>query len=139
MPKQNRPLVRDGRLQSRKRRTDRSYLRQAQEPEAPAEEEVREEEQPEAAAEPASEPAANGATAAEPEEATAPAATAVRPSKLPTAVRALQQQGVRKRRDVNARAVMERDSRYAMHELRRIFILTAMVVATLIVLAIVLR
>lgn len=131
MPKQNRPLVRDGRIQTKKR-TDRSYLRP---PAAPA-------------------PAAPPADAAEPDALAEPdavaeilataapavaAATAAIPGRLPAAVRAIQQQGVRKRREVDLHALAVNDTRYAMHELRRIAVLAAMVVITLIVLGIVLR
>ena len=64
-----------------------------------------------------------------------------RPSAAPRggAARALQQQGVRKRREVDVNELARRDSSYAMHELRRIAILAVMVVVSLIVLAIVLR
>jgi hypothetical protein len=55
------------------------------------------------------------------------------------AARALQQQGVRKRRDIDVDALGRRDTSYAMHELRRIAILAVMVVVTLVVLGIVLR
>jgi hypothetical protein len=58
---------------------------------------------------------------------------------LPTNVRAIQQQGVRRRREVDLHALAVADTRYALHELRRIAILTTMVVVTLIVLGIVLR
>ncbi len=139
MPRQNRPLVRDGRLQARKKRTDRSYLaptpaEPAVEP-APAEEE----EEPDAtdvvraAAEPVTEP--------EPAVEAAAPAPAPRPQtgKLPTTVRAIQQQGVRKRREFDIQALAIRDTNYAKHELRRIAILAAMVVITLVVLTFVLR
>ncbi|HEX5480319.1 MAG TPA: hypothetical protein VFY79_11440 [Dehalococcoidia bacterium] len=175
MPKQNRPLVRDGRIQARKKRTDRSYLGsnggatgvaedvEAEEnlPEAPAVEEaaaVREpapptDEAPDAAApdagppatpEPAPTPApapvssstaapggVNGAGAS-----TNGAATAGR---LTGTARALQQQGVRKRREFDVDALAVRDSKYAMHEIRRIGTLAVMVIVTLIVLSLVLR
>lgn len=132
MPRQNRPLVRDGRLQSKKRRTNRSYLTREQA--AAADEETREETADGVAA-----PVADDAATAEAERVSPPAATAVRPARMPGSVRAMQQQGVRKRRDVNAHALMVRDSKYALHELRRIFILTVLVVVTLVVLAFVLR
>ena len=54
-------------------------------------------------------------------------------------MRALQQQGIRRRREFDVDALAERDTRYAYHELRRILILTSMVIVTLIVLGIVLR
>jgi hypothetical protein len=135
VPKQNRPLVRDGRLQARKKRTDRSYLRPAGAP-PPLEDQVAPEEieapadsGPEAVAEPL------GA----PPPAPARAATAAAPARLPSTARALQQQGVRKRRELDIAAVTRRDSEYALHEMRRIFTLAAMVVVTLIILGIVLR
>jgi hypothetical protein len=55
------------------------------------------------------------------------------------AARALQQQGVRRRREIDPQALADYDSRYAKHELRRIVILATMVIVTLIVLGIVLR
>jgi len=141
MPKQNRPLIRDGRLQTNKKRTDRSYLRP--EPPAPdrgapgaAEADATEEnaaaERPQVAP-----PVAPSAPAAA--SASAPAVVALASSKLPTAVRAIQQQGVRKRREFDIQALARRDTSYALHELRRIAILATMVVVTLIVLGIVLR
>lgn len=135
MPKQNRPLVRDGRLQARKKRTDRSYLRPGPAP-ASIEEEAPEEPAADIVAETPVTPART------PVAASAPAPAPARPTasgKLPTTVRAIQQQGVRKRREVDLQALARRDSRYAIHEIRRIFILTAMVVTTLIVLGVVLR
>ena len=64
----------------------------------------------------------------------------VRPaSRVPTSVRAIQQQGVRKRREFDVQSLAVRDTQYAIHELRRIAILATMVVVTLIVLGIVLR
>ncbi len=68
----------------------------------------------------------------------APAA-ATPAGRLPTTVRAIQQQGVRKRREFDVQALALRDSSYALHELRRIFILASMVVITLVVLWFVLR
>ena len=121
MPKQNRPLVRDGRIQTKKR-TDRSYLRPGAEPAA----------NPDGSADPAGEPD-------EVAEVIATAAESVPPSRLPSAVRAMQQQGVRKRRELDLHALALSDTRYALHELRRIAVLATMVVVTLIVLGIVLR
>ncbi len=168
MPKQNRPLVRDGRLQVKKKRTDRSYLRPGSSPEteqfdAPTDADLVEDPTALAVAEEAAatEPEiallADGVVAMpnvpETEEpprtsrnaramAAAPAASVTVPRagvRLPNAVRALQQQGVRKRRDVDLAGLARRDTDYAMHELRRIAILASMVVITLIVLAFVLR
>jgi hypothetical protein len=146
VPKQNRPLVRGGRLQAKKKRTDRSYLRPADasaEPEATtAEEDTRDASDVVRAAVQASEPS----MPTEPTEAfnaptavAAPVQQSVAGARLPTTVRALQQQGVRKRREFDIQALQRRDSEYAVHELRRIFVLAAMVVITLIVLTIVLR
>jgi hypothetical protein len=66
----------------------------------------------------------------------APPATVTRPS---ATARALQQQGVRKRRELDVAALARRDTQYAFHELRRIAILATLVIVTLIVLGIVLR
>ncbi len=130
MPKQNRSFVRDTRLQAKKKRTDRSYLRSAAAPVPP--------QQPPGELVAADNGAAPGA--AEPSSPRGAAAASVGGSaRPPTAVRAIQQQGVRKRREFDTRALLVRDSRYAMHELRRIFSLAALVVVTLIVLGIVLR
>jgi len=138
LPRQNRPLVRDGRLQAgKKKRTDRSYLGGVARPaeqEPPVEDEspetqdaaVADEELVEATPEPATAPA----------PAAAPAASTA--ARLPSSARALQRQGVR-RRELDVDALAERDSRYALHELRRILILTSIVIVTLIVLGIVLR
>ena len=143
LPRQNRPLVRDGRLQAKKKRTDRSYLRPK--PAQPAAEPATlEEEEPadatdvvRAAARAAAEPEAEAAPAVEP-DAPAPAPRQ-QTGKLPTAVRAMQQQGVRKRREFDIQALAIRDTNYAKHELRRIAILATMVVVTLVVLTFVLR
>lgn len=130
MPKQNRSLVRDGRIQAPKKRTDRSYLRPGGAPEtAPAEDE----------------PTALDEAASSSEQATSfapsrtPAAAAVPIGKLPTTVRAIQQQGVRKRRNVDLAALARRDTSYAYHELRRIAVLATMVIVTLVILWFVLR
>jgi hypothetical protein len=150
LPKQNRPLVRDGRIQAKKKRTDRSYLRPEAAPaETVAEEELLEEEPQDASAvvraavSAAVEPSMPEPTAAfAPPSAAANAAVPFQrtPSgKLPTAVRAIQQQGVRKRREFDVQALAIRDTKYAIHELRRIAVLASMVVITLIVLALVLR
>ena len=61
------------------------------------------------------------------------------PARLPQSVRAMQQQGVRKRRELDLDALARSDTQYAMHELRRIAILATAVIVTLIVLSIVLR
>ena len=157
MPKQNRPLVRDGRLQAKKKRTDRSYLRpgspesapQPDEAAAPAEEVDAtpvDETTPAETAAPAEpvrpptretgRPAARAATQARP---AAPAPARPAPTRVPTSVRAMQQQGVRKRREFDVQSLAVRDTQYAIHELRRIAILAAMIVVTLVVLGFVLR
>ncbi len=158
LPRQNRPLVRDGRIQGKKKRTDRAYLRPGAQPAALPEDQeqyVEEDQQDaaevvraavEAAAEPvpaATEPAAAFAppAAAEPvSEPDRPVPFQRTPSgKLPTTVRAIQQQGVRKRRDLDVQALAVRDTKYAMHELRRIAVLATMVIVTLVILAVVMR
>jgi hypothetical protein len=143
VPKQNRPLVRDGRLQSsKKKRTDRSYLRPASaSPSEPVEEEqlvAAELAEAEEASEPSMPVEPTDVFRAEPQT------MAEEPRAMPSVratgtVRALQQQGVRKRREVDIALLQRRDSDYALHELRRIFVLAAMVVITLVVLTIVLR
>jgi len=140
MPRQNRPLVRDGRLQAgKKKRTDRSYLGGAARPTEPPstiEDEAAEDEALEAADTAVVEETEEPATA---EPAPPVGAVAARgAARLPSSARALQRQGVR-RRELDVDALAERDSRYALHELRRILILTSMVIVTLIVLGIVLR
>jgi hypothetical protein len=131
LPKQNRPLVRDGRLQPGKKRTDRTYLRPAEAPAATPEQAPADEPMP-------GEPDAVAEILVE-EAPAAAAATAAVPGRLPSNVRALQHQGVRRRREVDLHALAVADTRYALHELRRIAILAAMVVITLVVLGIVLR
>jgi hypothetical protein len=74
-----------------------------------------------------------------PVPAAAPAAAAPRAVPAVGAARALQQQGVRKRRDVDVAELLRRDSAYALHELRRIAVLAAILITTLIVLGVVLR
>jgi outer membrane biosynthesis protein TonB len=134
VPRQNRPFVRDGRLQAKKKRTDRSYLRSSAAPAPqPVEEEleVTEEESAEAP-----EPMPVAAAVAE------PAHTRAEPrpvQRVPAAVRAIQQQGVRKRGEIDLHELAVADTRYALHELRRIAILATLVIITIIVLAIVLR
>ena len=85
--------------------------------------------------------AASAETVAPPEPVAATAASPVAASqgRLPGSVRALQQQGVRRRRELDVEALAVRDSQYAVHELRRILILATMVFVTLVVLGIVLR
>jgi hypothetical protein len=132
LPKQNRPLVRGGRLQTGKKRTDRSYLRPDGQrapaaPDAgPSDELVTAE--PDAVAEILVE-----------EVPAAAAASAAIPGRLPTSVSSMQQQGTRRRREVDLHALAVADTRYALHELRRIAILATAVVVTLVVLGIVLR
>jgi hypothetical protein len=145
LPKQNRPLVRDGRIQPKKKRTDRSYLRAepqgAEIAEAPIEDETVEtmdaSDVVRAAAMAAAADPVAALTPPEPEAAVPFKRTSS--GKLPTTVRAIQQQGVRKRREFDVKALAIRDTKYAMHELRRIAILATMVVVTLVVLTFVLR
>jgi hypothetical protein len=149
LPRQNRPLVRDGRLQSnKKKRTDRSYLGGTAQPrveEQPVEEAPDEALPADATGQDAVEAEAPEAAAPAPAPPPAPASQPVsapqpqRAGRLPSNVRALQQQGIRRRREFDVEALAERDTRYAYHELRRILILTSMVIVTLIVLGIVLR
>ena len=157
MSNKNRAVVKDGRLQVKKKRTDRSYL-QPQPDTAATTADIVKEELPEVVAEPLESAAAApveapvAATATpDPVGAFTPPATAAPAPPAPVAAaatvavprvgaaRALQQQGVRKRRDVDVNELARRDSSYAMHELRRIGVLTVMVVVALIVLAILLR
>lgn len=167
MPKQNRPLVRDGRLQVKKKRTDRSYLRPdassaSQAETAVAEEEIVEDEvatgadiaEAGVAAEslagapmPDTAPVDPHRAFAPPPPAAPSRATPAAPvasartttGRLPTAVRAMQQQGVRRRREVDVHALAVRDTQYAFHELRRIAVLATMVIITLILLWVFLR
>src|SRR4051812_36139672 len=129
LPKQNRPLVRDGRLQAKKKRTDRSYLRPgpseaAHEPDdsaAPSDDVETAPESPvdevtgregAARAEPVT-PAARetsrstGRTATQARPA-APAPARPAPTRVPTSVRAMQQQGVRKRREFDVQSLAVR-------------------------------
>jgi hypothetical protein len=181
LPKQNRPLVRDGRLQSRKKRTDRSYLgsnggatgiaddveTEESLPEPPAVEEAPATQE----AAPPTDDAPDVSAAGEVPEATAGAESAtaeVAPApstpvssstaaparvngagastngaatagRLTGTARALQQQGVRKRREFDVEALALRYSKYAMHEMRPIGTLAVMVIITLVVLSLVLR
>jgi len=157
LPKQNRPLVRDGRIQTRKKRTDRSYLRPNSAPAGIAEETAAEEEDvaeqqpaeeapladataPEAVAPRETAPVSTSSTAPAPVNgATASTNGASTAARATGTVRALQQQGVRKRREFDVNALAIRDSKYALHEIRRIAILATMVVITLVVLSFVLR
>ncbi len=140
MPKQNRPLVRDGRIRAAKKRTDRSYLR----PGAPSTSEQNADDallDAEDAAEnelPAAEPMPEVAAIAPTASSVASSARRV-PGRAAGSVRAMQQQGVRHRRELNVDEMAVRDTRYAIHELRRIAVLTTLVIIALIVLTIVLR
>lgn len=142
LPKQNRPIVRDGRIQQPvRKRTDRSYLggtAAAPTKVATPPDEVLEN--------PADLPEDLGA---EPDaiadvvdavEAAAPAGTAAAAAAaVPNSVRATERQGQRRRRDIDLDELGRADTRYALHELRRIAILAAIAIVTLIVLAVVLR
>ena len=137
--------MKDGRLVVKKR-TDRSYLNpsttEAEGASAPPEAE------PGAASAPATDETSPVATSAATGAFVASGATHVAaPAPVPAAAplpksataRALEQQGVRKRREVDRDAVAKRDSSYAMHELRRIAVLTAFVIVALVVLTLTLR
>ena len=139
MPKQNRAFVRDGRLQVKKKRTDRSYLG-AQPPSAAPVAEPGLEDQALSPDEesPVAAPAEPIQTEVDPAPVAAPAEFSAR-GRPPAAVRAIQQQGVRKRGELDVEALAIRDTQYALHELRRIAILATMVIVTLVVLGIVLR
>ena len=150
MPKQNRPAIRDGRIQAKKKRTDRSYLRPAGAPPTPeqAAEPLEEADERDAAevvraaveaAEPTMPADPTGVFSAAAAPSPASSGRPVATGKLPTTVRAIQQQGIRKRREVNIQALQRRDSDYAIHEFRRIAVLAVMVVITLVVLTFVLR
>jgi hypothetical protein len=124
---------------AKKKRTDRSYLsgvtRPAEADTAPDDDMV---EAP--AAESSAAPAEEVITPEPVQPVAAPASrTATSQGRLPGSVRALQQQGVRRRRELDVEALAVRDSQYAVHELRRILILATMVFVTLVVLGIVLR
>ena len=149
-------MVRDGRLQTPKKRTERSYLRgdatvsddlpesaddSMIEDDAVVAEDMAAADAAISDAEPMAASPTSAFTAPEPvaEPVAAAAPTRTPSSRLPTAVRAIQQQGVRKRRDVDLGALAVRDTNYAVHELRRIAILTVMVIISLVVLTFVLR
>lgn len=144
MPKQNRPAVQSRRLQRKKKRTDRRYLGAQRGPAGAPEPGSKEEraQEDEAPLEEGLDAAASGASplvAASPPVAAASAAPQRGAGRIPTAVRAIQQQGVRKRRELDLHALAVADTQYALHELRRIAILAAAIVVTLVVLGIVLR
>jgi hypothetical protein len=135
LPRQNRPVVRDGRLQTPKKRTDRSYLGTARpasapEPEAPAEESAAPHD-PGAAFQPPASPASPAAPVA-PAAARQPSAVAPLATEHAATAR-------RRRHEVDPEALLTQDSSYAMHELRRIGVLAVMVVATLIALGVFMR
>lgn len=142
MPKKD--LVRDGRLQAPKKRTDRSYLKAAPAttPAAITKPEIDEAEDMGAEAPLADvEATAVAAAPAAPPTSPAPAAatsaaTAAAAARHSGAARALEQQGVRKRRELDVDALARRDSEYAKHELRRIFIFASLVFAILVVITI---
>jgi hypothetical protein len=144
VPRQNRPVVRDGRLQTPPKRTDRNYLKPATATGTEGQDEAvpTQEEAPAAAEAPAIAESASTAAAPPPAPAAKPAPRApALKAAVPAAgaARALQQQGVRKRREVDVDALARRDSSYAKHELRPVLMLTAIVIATLVVLTLTLR
>lgn len=138
MPKQNRPVVRDGRLQPARKRTDRSYLGGSPAKVAPPPDEV--------LSNPADVPEDAGA---EPDmvadvvedvaEAAPRGSAAASIAAMPAAQRVAQPQGQRRRREIDVDALARADARYALHELRRIALFAALVLITLIVLAFLLR
>ena len=143
MPRQNRPLVRDGRLQGgKKKRTDRSYLGattpQRDESAAPTEEQAQTADESLDAEAALDAPGRRGALAGAHDQVVRAGEINRAAGRLPSSARALQRQGVR-RRELDVDALAERDSRYAVHELRRILILATLVFVTLIVLGVVLR
>jgi hypothetical protein len=129
LPKQSKPVVRDGRLQAPKKRTDRSYLGTTPAPEiAP----------PEAAS---PEPTTNPVAAFE-----APAAVATSPTPrvatapvAPPAAQVASAPAARRRREVDPDELLAQDSSYAIHELRRIGITAAIILGTLIGLGVFMR
>jgi hypothetical protein len=131
-----RDIVRDGRIQAPKKRTDRSYLRPGAAPATPAPEFATEEptdqadDGSEVVATAATPPVAAAATGAKPAAARAP---------YVGAARAIQQQGVRKRRELDVEALGRRDSSYAIHELRRIAMFAGLIFVARVVLAFVLN
>ncbi len=127
--------MRDGRIQPKKR-TDRSYLRPGAAPADAAPTDASEADAGEFESSPEPDAVAEILVKTAPAVA---AATAAIPGRLPASVRAIQQQGVRKRRDIDLNALAVNDTKYALHELRRIAVLATMVVVTLVVLGIVLR
>lgn len=143
LPKQNRPIVRDGRLQEPvRKRTDRTYLGTSPAPAkvAPPPDEVLA--HPADAAEDAGAEPDAVADIVEQVADSAPAGTAAATlGALPqtSAARVAQAQGQRRRRDVDLDELGRADTRYAIHELRRIAVLAVLVIVTLIVLAVVLR
>lgn len=132
LPKQNRPLVRDGRLQAPKKRTDRSYL--GAPPPATSDEPS------EQGASQAGAPPMNDPTAAfqAPAEVVSSAGTHAVPASRPP-IATTDAAARRRRRDVDPEQLLAQDSGYAMHELRRIAVLAAMVVGTLVALGIFMR
>jgi hypothetical protein len=129
LPKQNKPVVRDGRLQAPKKRTDRSYLGTTAAPEiAPSEVPS-----PEQATDPvaAFEAPAAVVTPPTPQVAAAPVtAPAAQVASAPAA---------RRRREVDPDELLAQDSSYAIHELRRIGIIAAIILGTLIGLGVFMR
>lgn len=129
LSKQNKPVVRDGRLQAPKRRTDRSYLGTAPsspvaEPDSPT---------PVQTADPAvafQSPVPTATAPSAPAAATAVAAPA--PATAPAAA-------ARRRREVDPEELLAQDSTYAMHELRRVGVIAALILGTLIGLGVFMR
>ncbi len=142
LPKQNRPVVKDGRIQPPKKRTDRSYLGAGPAVSDPGSSDVPVVDIADAVAmssDPATAFAAPAPAATKETSVAKPPMRAPAPVPAVGAARALQQQGVQKRRGIDLNALARRDTSYALHELRRIGVLTAMVITTLVVLGVVLR
>lgn len=131
MPKQNRPVVKDGRLQSStKKRTDRSYLNAAGAPAEGPDADIVAPEADGAEVEPAAE--AVPAAVAAPEPMPMP-----RPAQVPSAV--APGPASRRKHDVDVDALGKRDTSHALHELRRISIFSVLVIIALVVMAMMLR
>lgn len=142
LPRQNRPVVRDGRLQPKRKRTDRRYLRPATQSEDAAVPDDEALTVADTAGGDAAVPVAPAPVTPAPAVAAPAASSPTAPARSLPAIgvaRALQQQGVRKRREVDVTELLRRDSAYALHELRRIAILAALLITTLIVMGVVLR
>lgn len=129
LPKQNKPVVRDGRLQAPKKRTDRSYLGTTSSPPV-AEPEL-----------PTSVQTNNPVAAFEapPAMAAAPAVPARATHAVAPVSAAAPAVASRRRREVDPDELLAQDSSYAIHELRRIGVIAALILGTLIALGVFMR